>query len=208
MWGQINVEPTKQPKICLLLSTPTLRSLGCIKGLSIPPILAYILISSLVPILLVAVVWAVYLARIAYGGKTLRHRRRQKILNQHIGWSLLITCKLGFDTTTWKRSPPHRANERAYDDSHIFRLSSDLVLPTVAQVQFRGLNCLELESGKKYLRIDTSIECNPTSGPYARLLGITIPFILFYQSIPILWWYGRIIHRHRVVPSKLTYDTL
>ena len=56
-----------------------------------------------------------------------------------------------------------------------------LVLPTVAQAQFKGLNCLTLESGREYLRVDTSVDCSFESRDYKLMLGITIPFILLYQ---------------------------
>jgi len=138
-------------------------NLGCMK-LAIPTYLAYILISSLVPIALVAVVWAVYGLRLAFA-KRLTRRQREDILSQHMGMMWTITY---------------------------------LVLPTVSQIQFRGLNCVRV-SGKMYLRVDTSIECS-TTGAYPMLLAFTLPLIFLYQSIPIVWAYLLYTNRERLNP--------
>ena len=71
----------------------------------------------------------------------------------------------------------------------------DLVLPTVAQVQFKGLNCLTLASGKMYLRVDTAVECSSTSPEYQLLLVFTLPFMFLYQAIPLGWAY--LLNKHR-----------
>ena len=65
-------------------------------------------------------------------------------------------------------------------------LLSYLVLPTVSQVQFRGLNCFSLPSEKLYLRIDTAVECSTASRDYQLILAFTLPLIMLYQSIPLL----------------------
>ena len=75
-----------------------------------------------------------------------------------------------------------------------------LVLPTVAQVQFKGLNCLTLASGKMYLRVDTTVECSSTSPEYQLLLALTLPFMLLYQSIPLGWAYFLSKHRAELNP--------
>ena len=75
-----------------------------------------------------------------------------------------------------------------------------LVLPTVAQVQFKGLNCMTLASGKMYLRVDTAVECSLTSPEYQLLLVFTLPFMLLYQSIPLGWAYLLSKHRAELNP--------
>ena len=52
----------------------------------------YILISSLVPVMAIVFIWTIYLLRIACAEK-LRHRQREEILHQHVGYTLLVTCK-------------------------------------------------------------------------------------------------------------------
>ena len=61
--------------------------------------------------------------------------------------------------------------------------------------QFRGLNCVEFESGHSYLRADTSVWCDEESDEYSRLLAIDIPLIALYQAIPIGW--AVLLWRHR-----------
>ena len=82
----------------------------------------------------------------------------------------------------------------------------DLVLPPVAQVQFKGLNCLELASGKMYLRIDTAVECSSTSPDYRLLLSFTLPLIFLYQSIPLGWAYLLSKHRTELNPPIEDHD--
>ena len=53
--------------------------------------------------------------------------------------------------------------------------------------QFRGLNCVEFESGHSYLRADTSVWCDEESDEYTRLVSIDVPLIIVYQSIPFIW---------------------
>ena len=50
-----------------------------------------------------------------------------------------------------------------------------------------------------YLRVDTSIECS-TTGAYPMLLGFTVPLIILYQSIPLLWWYDLRAKRAKLDP--------
>ena len=50
-----------------------------------------------------------------------------------------------------------------------------------------------------YLRVDTAIECS-TTGAYPMLLGFTIPLIILYQSIPLVWWYSLRANRARLNP--------
>ena len=51
-----------------------------------------------------------------------------------------------------------------------------------------------------YLRVDTAIECSSTEGAYPMLLGFTIPLIILYQSIPLVWWYSLRTNRTRLNP--------
>jgi hypothetical protein len=76
-----------------------------------------------------------------------------------------------------------------------------LVLPTVSQVQFKGLSCATLASGERYLRVDTSVECNfQTSADFRLILACDIPLIILYQSIPIVWAWLLYTHRQRLNP--------
>ena len=79
-------------------------SLGCLK-LEMPTYLAYILISSLVPLIIMSAIWALYTVRVRLAENEFNRRKCDKIKQEHIGYALMV----------------------AY-----------LVLPTVAQVQFKG----------------------------------------------------------------------
>ena len=77
-----------------------------------PTYLVYILISSLVPIVAILFIWAIYFLRIACARK-LRPSKRKNILDQHEGYTLLVTCKydhLAFDPSprnTYYGTTPH-----------------------------------------------------------------------------------------------------
>ena len=61
------------------------------------------------------------------------------------------------------------------------------VLPSASMKQLRGLNCVQFESGHAYLRVDTSVWCDRESDQFSRLLSIDVPFIILYQSIPVMY---------------------
>ena len=82
-----------------------------------------------------------------------------------------------------------------------FLLLSYLVLPSVSMTQFRGLNCVEFESGHAYLRVDTSVWCDTESDDYNALLGADVPLIILYQSIPILYAVLLFKSRRRLDPG-------
>jgi hypothetical protein len=62
---------------------------------------------------------------------------------------------------------------------------SYLMLPTVAEAEFRGLDCIVV-SGNTYLRPDTTIDCSSTA--YKRYLGANVFFIILHQTIPLVWF--------------------
>mmetsp|Transcript_99775 Transcript_99775/g.285258 ORF Transcript_99775/g.285258 Transcript_99775/m.285258 type:complete len:402 (+) Transcript_99775:995-2200(+) len=132
--------------------------------------------------LLVALIWILYAVRI-YGLEPclFRHLRRRAKRR----------------TSQLKRRELEEIHHAHIEYS---LLVTYLVLPTVAQAQFKGLNCLTLESGRQYLRVDTSVDCSFESRDYQLMLGITIPFILLYQAIPIVWFYTLYTNRERLNP--------
>ena len=68
--------------------------------------------------------------------------------------------------------------------------------------QFRGLDCVEFEeSGRSYLRVDTSVWCDDESEEHKRLLDVVVPFVVLYQSIPFVWAYLLITNRSRLNPA-------
>ena len=75
-----------------------------------------------------------------------------------------------------------------------------LVLPTVSMTQFRGLDCQQFESGHWYLRVDTSVWCDGKSEERGTLLGVVIPMLIIYQSIPLMYTWLLVKHRERLNP--------
>ena len=64
---------------------------------------------------------------------------------------------------------------------------SYIVLPSVAGLQFKALNCQTLSHDQSsFLIVDSSIDCHSAS--YERFRSIVILGILVYQSIPLLWF--------------------
>ena len=114
------------------------------------------------------------------------------------------------------QSPPQDQGEQVVDAAavrhqisteHIFLglLLTYLVVPPVLQVLFQSLDCFELpHSGKRYLRIDTSIRCDEED--YAIALPYIIFFIILYLSIPLVWL--RLLWNKRALlnPSDATAD--
>jgi hypothetical protein len=72
-------------------------------------------------------------------------------------------------------------------DHHVWLLLflSYIVLPPVANKQLQSLDCISLQDGSKYLRVDTSVDCE--SEQYGTFVSIVYLFIIVYQSIPIMW---------------------
>jgi len=60
-----------------------------------------------------------------------------------------------------------------------------IFLPPVAGVQFRALDCVELDDGSRYLRDDTGIDCDSNS--YAQFALINGILIALYQSLPLCY---------------------
>jgi hypothetical protein len=83
----------------------------------------------------------------------------------------------------------HSAKETisAIIDQHVwlFLFLTYIVLPPVANKQLQSLDCITLNSGHKYLRADTSVDCR--SQPYKEFASVVYLFIAVYQSVPILW---------------------
>jgi len=53
-------------------------------------------------------------------------------------------------------------------------------------MDFVGLDCLDIRPSVNYLRIDTSIDCNEQA--YARFRIVCFFFVLFYLSVPFVWY--------------------
>ena len=71
----------------------------------------------------------------------------------------------------------------------------------MAQVQFKGISCARLASGVRFLRVDTSVECNfSTNADFRLILAFDIPLIIIYQSIPLLWAWSLYTNRDRLNP--------
>ena len=83
-------------------------------------------------------------------------------------------------------------------------LLSYLVLPSVSFAQFRAIDCHEFNGGQFYLRIDTSLYCGTETVPskeYRGMLLVDIPFILLYQSLPVLYMFLLLTNRRRLNPG-------
>ena len=157
-------------------------------------------ITSIIPILIGALNWAVYLIRKAMGGDKRKVAATPKDAEAGGG------SGGGGDS----------GGEAALFSEHMgyFLLLSYVCLPAVATAQFRGLNCGELEggSGRRFLRVDPSIDCDdtaqaefePVSHPLQCRLT-TLPSIL---SIPTnLTEYFPFTTLHHPPPSAPTPQT-
>ena len=62
-----------------------------------------------------------------------------------------------------------------------------LVLPACSMIQFQALECKTLDrtSGRSFLRVDSSIDCD--SQAYKRYRLAIFLFIFVYQSFPVFW---------------------
>ena len=68
--------------------------------------------------------------------------------------------------------------------SYLMIMLTYLVLPPVSRTQFQSLDCITISSGR-YLRIDTSIDCESEAfKSFATLDGL---FIFLYLSCPVVW---------------------
>jgi hypothetical protein len=83
-------------------------------------------------------------------------------------------------------------------------LLSYLVLPAVTNKQLQVFDCIKLRSGERYLRIDTSINCQDEE--YYKFRSVVIMFIALYQLIPITWFIILYKHREALMPMSLKYD--
>jgi len=87
----------------------------------------------------------------------------------------------------------HASFESAKDRARVtsqhataFLVLTYVVLPPCAMVQFRSLDCDTLpHSSESFLRADSNIDCN--SDQYKAFQGVSILFILVYQSLPLFW---------------------
>jgi hypothetical protein len=83
-------------------------------------------------------------------------------------------------------------------------LLSYIVLPPVSNKQLQVFDCIELESGERYLRENTSIDCR--SKEYYKFRSIVIVFLILYQSIPIIWMCLLCRHIKVLSPMSMKYD--
>jgi hypothetical protein len=83
-------------------------------------------------------------------------------------------------------------------------LLSYLVLPAVTNKQLQVFDCIKLRSGERYLRVDTSINCQDQE--YYEFRSVVIMFIALYQLIPITWFLILYRNKAALVPSSIKYD--
>jgi hypothetical protein len=74
-----------------------------------------------------------------------------------------------------------------------------LALPPVALKLFQALDCVEIAK-KRYLRIDTSIDCD--TAQFRMFTVLDSLFIAFYMAIPLLWLTLLWLNRDRLNPSS------
>ena len=80
----------------------------------------------------------------------------------------------------------HRTRvQRIFNDHvHALLLVVWCVYPAVSAVHFRSLVCTSFEDGSRYLRVDTTIDCD--SAHYSQFIAAIIPLLLIYQLLPLL----------------------
>jgi hypothetical protein len=80
-----------------------------------------------------------------------------------------------------------------------FLFLSYLVLPPISNKQLQVFDCIELVSGERYLRKETSVNCE--SDTYYRFRAIIIMFVCIYQLIPIIWFLVLFWKRDQLNPN-------
>jgi hypothetical protein len=86
-------------------------------------------------------------------------------------------------------------SRKQIESQHVWMLLflSYIVLPPVSNRQLGVFDCITLVSGKRYLRSDTSIDCDSWS--YQEFSTHVVMFVIAYQLIPIVWIL--LLYRHR-----------
>jgi nitrate reductase NapE component len=75
------------------------------------------------------------------------------------------------------------------------------LLPPVVRRQFVGLYCFNLE-GMRYLKIDTSIDCD--SSEYMAFMLFDILAICLYMAVPLYW--ALLLRRHIIILNPPATD--
>jgi hypothetical protein len=83
-------------------------------------------------------------------------------------------------------------------------LLSYIVLPPVSNKQLGVFDCITLKSGKRYLRSNTSVDCD--SQDYEAFSTHVILFVILYQIIPIVWITLLFRKRHVLNPPTFEED--
>jgi hypothetical protein len=96
----------------------------------------------------------------------------------------------------------YKKNKAKVLDQHIWLLLflSYIVLPPVSNKQLQSFDCIKLESGERYLRVNTSINCR--SEEHATFSFYNLIFLVVYQFIPILWVLVLYRRRKELNPSN------
>jgi hypothetical protein len=76
-----------------------------------------------------------------------------------------------------------------------------LALPPVSLKLLQALDCVTV-ADKRYLRIDTSIDCD--SAQFRLFTIVDVLFIFLYLSIPLVWLVLLALHRKRLNPASAT----
>ena len=83
--------------------------------------------------------------------------------------------------------------------SEFFFVMTYAVMPPICRFQFEALDCIDV-AGNKYLRSDTTVDCN--SARYAAFKVLDIILILSWMSVPLIWLLILYRKRHRLNPSN------
>ena len=82
---------------------------------------------------------------------------------------------------------------------YLLLLGSYLVLPPCAQIQFQALSCETLDGRRRFLKVDSLIDCD--SSEYQSFQSVVIVLVLIFQSIPLVWFVSLYRVRHRLNPT-------
>jgi hypothetical protein len=80
------------------------------------------------------------------------------------------------------------------DTCWYYFFTSYLIIPIVLNKLFSTLDCVELESGDRYIRQNTSVSCASTKYNDAKVLVLVFSFL--YMSTPLVWCVLIFRHRH------------
>lgn len=172
-----------------------------------------ILLSSIMPLSILALNLMIYL------GRVMRRLLREKSASR---WRLLLSAASVDDDPLVAAAVERLGQQHMF----FFLAFTYLILPTVAMLQFGALDCVDLAESSialsrgraeesaledvyegynfHVLRLDTAVDCDPANEKYKSFYIANVIFILIFQSVPLVWL--TLLWQHRKTFDPLSYE--